>query len=210
MTATGFRHLPLIHLPSFSSSPIFSLAKLLTRTSRRHQSSSRRTTKRLRVKPDPSFTALVPPEKINDHIVFNPPSSTPSVFHTPAAFLPSSDRRRQILAQSHGYANPYDQPTRRLPPPVRAPYEKKYHLNEDDITQIRQLRTQDPVKWTRPKLAVKFDCSQYFVGLVCQTSEEVMEMRKRELEEVQRKWGPKKQSAREDRKKRRMLWGRDG
>lgn len=209
MTSTGFRHLPPIHLPSFSPSPIFSLTKLSTRASRRHQSSSRRTTKRLRVKPDPSFTALVPPEKINDHIVFNPPSSTPSVFHTPAAFLPPSDPRRQILAQSHSFANPYGQPTRRLPPPIRPPFEKKYHLNEDDIAEIRQLRTQDPVKWTRPKLAEKFDCSPYFVGLVCQTSQEVKDTRKRELEKVQRKWGPKKQSAREDRKKRRISWGRD-
>lgn len=204
----------LINLPSLSSSssssPPSSLsASLITPVSQRHQSSSRRTTKRLRVKPDPSFTAPIPPEKLNDHIVFNPPSSTPSVFHTPTAFLPRNDPRRQIFAQSHSFANPYEQPTHPLPPTVRTPYEKKYHLKEEDIALIRQLRTEDPFKWTRPKLAEKFNCSQFFVGIVSETSKEVKEQQKQMMDSEQRNWSLRKQIERRDREKRRAYWGRD-
>lgn len=199
-----------INLPlSSCSSPPSLSARLVTPVSQRHQSSSRRTTKRLRVKPDPSLTSGIPPENINDHIVFNPPSSTPSVFHTPAAFLPPNDPRRQIFAQSHSFANPYDRPDRRLPPPIRAPYEKKYHLSAGDIEQIRRLRTEDPFTWTRTKLAEKFNCSQFFVGMVSEISKEVKEQQKQTMENDQRNWSLRKQTQRKDREKRRTYWGRD-
>jgi len=188
-----------------------SLAGLISYTSRRHESSARRTTKRLRTKPDPSFTSSIPPSRFNDHIVFNPPSSAPSPYHTPPAFLPPNDPRRKLLAQSHSHANPYDQPDRRLPPIIKnhKPYEKKYHLREKDLEEIRKLRTGDPTKWTRTRLAEKFGCSQFFVGLVCQASKEKLDKDKEELEHIKERWGRRRRYAREDRAKRRVLWGRD-
>lgn len=177
--------------------------------SRRHASSARRTTKNLRVKPDSTFTSSIHPDKINDHIVFNPPSSAPSVYQTPVAFLPPDDPRRQLLAQSHSHSNPYSDPSRRLPPPMRPPYEKKYHLGPDQIEEIRRLRAEDPFTWTRKKLAEKFDCSQFFVGMVVQASKERKEQQKQILENVKERWGRRRRYAREDRTKRRELWGRD-
>jgi len=186
-----------------------SLLKSPSQVTRRHESSARRTTKRLRTKPDPSFTSSISPSHAQDHIVFNPPSSAPSVYHTPAAFLPPDDPRRQLLAQSHSHANPYDQPDRRLPPPVRKPREKKYNLGEKEIEEIRKLRTEDPFKWTRKTLAEKYDCSQFFVGLICQASVERLEQQRQVLDDIKSKWGQRRRHAREDRTRRRELWGRD-
>ncbi|MCJ1468219.1 hypothetical protein MMC07_006847 [Pseudocyphellaria aurata] len=196
--------------PASSFSVPSSLFRLLVPAFRRHASSSRRTAKKLRVKPDQTFTSSIPPDKLYDHIVFNPPSSAPSVYHTPAAFLPPSDPRRQLLAESFSHANPYDDPNRELPPPARRlPQEKRYHLREEEIAEIRRLRTLDPNVWTRKKLAEKFDCSQFFVGMVVQASKEKKEKEKQILESVKEKWGRRKRYAREDRRKRRELWERD-
>ena len=197
--------------------PIISLSFLLPSYStavqtvpRRHESSARRTTKRLRTKPDPSFTSSSKlPPGTQDHIVFNPPSSAPSPYLTPPIFLPPNDPRRRLLIQSHNHANPYQEPDRRLPPPVREPYEKKYHLDEAQVAEIRRLRTEDPFVWTRANLAAKFGCTQFFVGMVCEASKERKEQSRQTLENVKARWGKRRRYAREDRTKRRDSWGRD-
>lgn len=71
------------------------------------------------------------------------------------------------------------------------------------------MRTTDPYLWTRKKLAEKFDCSQFFVGIVVQASKEKKEKEKQILENVKEKWGRRRRYAREDRRKRRELWERD-
>ena len=195
---------PPNHLPFL----VPSLAGPLSSTARRHESSARRTTKRLRTKPDPSFTSSIPASQLNDHIVFNPPSSAPSPYHTPPVFLPPNDPRRKLFRQ-YSNANPYKSPDRRLPPPVRRPYEKKYHLNEEDFAEIRRLRAEDPYKWTRNKLAEKFGCSQFFVGMVAEATKEKKDVEREKIEAVKARWGKKRRYAREDRTKRRELWGRD-
>ena len=189
----------------------YSLTGFLSYTTRRYESSARRTTKRLRTKPDPSFTSSIPPTQLHDHIVFNPPSSAPSPFYTPPVFLPLNDPRRKLLAQSHAHANPYSQPDRRLPPMLKGhkPYEKKYHLREKEFEEIRKLRTENPTKWTRSRLAEKFGCSQFFVGMVCQASKEKLDKDKQALESIKERWGRRKRYAREDRAKRRDVWAKD-
>jgi hypothetical protein len=197
---------PLILRPSIavSSFPVPCLLRTSV-GSRRHESSFRRTKQRLRVKPDPSFASS--DSYTQDHIIFNPPSSAPSVYHTPSKFLPPNDRRRQLIADIPGHA-PLSQ-TSKLPPPVRKPYEKQYHLTAADMEEMRRLRREDPDIWTRDKLAKKFDCSNLFVGIVCQASLERKEAQQQILEAVKLKWGRRRRVAREDRVKRRELWGRD-
>ncbi|CAD6569237.1 MAG: hypothetical protein ASARMPREDX12_002264 [Alectoria sarmentosa] len=195
-------NLPFL-LPSFLS--------FVPYVSRRNESSARRTTKRLRTKPDPSFTSSIPASQVNNHIVFNPPSSAPSPYHTPPVFLPVNDPRRTLLAQSHQHANPYDKPDKPLPPVLHKhkPYEKKYHLRQEEIEEIRRLRSKDPYKWTRAKLAEKFECSQFFIGMVAEAPSEKKIAEQRKLKEIQEKWGKRRRYAREDRGKRRELWGKD-
>lgn len=74
---------------------------------------------------------------------------------------------------------------------------------------MRKLRAKDPFEWTRAKLADKFQCSQFFVALVCQASKERKEQQKLVLEKTVARWGRRRRYAREDRAKRRELWGRD-
>ncbi|TKA30807.1 hypothetical protein B0A50_02527 [Salinomyces thailandicus] len=187
---------------------------------RRQESSYRRTRKALRVKPDPSF--LPSTTEPQDHIIFNPPSSAPNVYHTPLKFLPPSDPRRKLhsLAPTKT-ANPPSTPgtstavpptpndsTSPALPAVRPQYTKKYHLTPAQVEEIRRLREEDPRKWTRVRLAEKFECSQFFVGLCC-SAPQIKEAQDRELEEIKRRWGRRKTEAREARAERKKLWGRD-
>jgi hypothetical protein len=60
--------------------------------------------------------------------------------------------------------------------------------------------------WTREKLAKKFNCSNLFVGIVCEASRKRREGQQQILEAVKLKWGRRRRIAREDRVKRRETW----
>ena len=92
---------------------------------------------------------------------------------------------------------------------MRKSQEKRYHLKPEDIEEIRRLRTLDPFTNTRKKLSEKFQCSEFFVGMVCEASKERKEQQAKILENIKSGWGKKRTYAREDRQKRRELWGRD-
>lgn len=176
--------------------------------SRRHESTARRLRQRLRVKPDPSFAKTLPTQ---DHIIYNPPSSAPSVYHTPFKFLPKNDIRRQLMSSAASSSPPAsdESTTSALPPPVRPSDQKKYHLTSANFAEIRRLRTEDPLKWTNNALARKFRCSTVLVPMICSAPKKLKDKREKELEEIKSKWGPRKRAAREDRVRRRERWGRD-
>ncbi|KAJ5116489.1 hypothetical protein N7456_000837 [Penicillium angulare] len=187
-----FLTLPFL-LPSWSDS--------LSLGTRRYQSSYRRTKQRLRVKPDASFGSS---QQVGDHIIHNPPSSAPSVYHTPNKFLPSNDARKAMRTQASAGYNATE-----LPNVHKVEAERKYHLNPSDIEEIRKLRLADPMMWSRHKLAKRFECSPLFIAMVCEASAEKKQIQKQVLEAVQSRWGPKRRMAREDRQLRRAAWGRD-
>lgn len=168
---------------------------------RRHQSSYRRTKQRLRIKPDASFG---PSNQNRDHIVYNPPSSAPSVYHTPNKFLPSNDARKSMTSEQSITMN-----VKELPGVYKPSEDGKYHLTPSDVEEIRQLRLSDPMTWSRHKLAKKFECSPLFIAMVCEASPEKKAIQRQVLESVQSRWGPKRRMAREDRQLRRETWGRD-
>lgn len=200
---------------------------LLPFTQCRHESSTRRHRKLLALPEAPSYTA----DRSSPTLIFNPPSSAPNVYHTPLKFLPKEDKRRQLYAAAQNYAThtahrrqtssiaapgtPLSsasllppKPSAALPAPLRQPYEKKYHLSAGEIAEIRQLRSSDPNAWTRVKLAEKFGCSQFFVGMVAKAPEKAASLNK-EHEEARRRWGARRKIAKEDRERRKVLWGRD-
>ncbi|OJK00612.1 hypothetical protein ASPACDRAFT_77465 [Aspergillus aculeatus ATCC 16872] len=200
MASTLAAKRPFLSLPFLLPSS----CELMPLTSRRSQSSYRRTKQRLRVKPDASFgSSLGQVER--DHIVYNPPSSSPSVYHTPAKFLPSDDIRRSLV----GDTSISQQNHAELASLNKSPGPKRYHLNPSDVLEIRRLRTSDPMTWSRSKLAKRFDCSPLFISMVCGASREKKEMQKQVLEAVQSRWGTKRRMAREDRTLRKESWGRD-
>ncbi|GBC02611.1 hypothetical protein RclHR1_04700013 [Rhizophagus clarus] len=93
-----------------------------------------------------------------------------------------------------------------LPPPLKPIKKKSYHLTQEQINEIKQLREQDPIKWTRKNLAEKFECSQFYIGIVAPVTEE----RRIELEEEYNQkineMGWKKRFVRNERVRRRELW----
>jgi hypothetical protein len=139
-----------------------------------------------------------------DHIVYSPPSSAPTPLITPTLFLPKDDPRRRLFAKATPAAAEQAKP---LPPPLREPYEKSYHLTLADCKNIRSLRNTDPARWHRTALAKEFNCSSLFVGMVCQASEERLAQMALKAGKVKSRWGPKRTVAREERQKRRAGWG---
>lgn len=199
----------------------------LSLTQTRHESSTRRHTKLLRIPEAPSYT----PSGTAPSLIFNPPSAAPNVYHTPLKFLPPEDARRKLYEAALNYSTTTahrrqtspvaapgtplsapshlpPKPSASLPPAVRDPYEKKYHLTEADIEEIRRLRAEDPDQWTRVRLAEKFGCSQFFVGMVAKNAEKAEKVTA-EHQKAKERWGARRRMAREDRGRRKMLWGRD-
>lgn len=58
------------------------------------------------------------------------------------------------------------------------------------------------------KLAEKFGCSQFFVGMVVQARQKAAKVEK-EHEAMRKKWGQHRREAKEDRARRKETWGRD-
>lgn len=207
---------------------IFCLTRNTIRTTRplrqvthtRQESTLRRTKTALRIPPHPSFAIN---NASTDHVIYNPPSSAPNEYHTPHIFLPKSDPRRRMhqLANQHLSSQSHtshlslaesqisqgSQGSQRLGPALRTPREKKYHLTEADVAEMRGLRESDPRAWTVAKLAEKFQCSSFFVAL-CTKSPTVQREREEQDAAVRARWGRGKREAREDRQTRKDLWGR--
>lgn len=83
-------------------------------------------------------------------------------------------------------------------PPLREPYEKKYHLTDAQIAEMRELRKQDPQTWTRKKLAEKFNCSELFVSIAAPTVKRAFR--------IEPQGGYRKQLIKKNRQRRRELW----
>lgn len=188
-------------------------ATVLSTSSKRHQSSYRRSRQRSAIKPDPDF--LPSKTEPHDHIIHNPPPSMPNVYHTPTMFLPPNDKRR-LLQQPSENKMMVNTPAytasgfQRLPPPVTKPQPTKYHLTEVDLEEMRRLRAEDPMKWSVGKLATKFDCSPLFVSAATSgLAPEKKELQQQVTDIVKSRWGPKRRIAREDRALRRERWYKD-
>ncbi|KAI1773546.1 mitochondrial ribosomal protein subunit L20-domain-containing protein [Hypoxylon cercidicola] len=178
--------------------------------SRRHQSTTSRTKRALKIAPHTSF--LGTPTDASSRVVYNPPSSSPSVYHTPFIFLPRSDPRRQAnLAQlfraSSDLAPPASSETQ-LPPELAAP-EQKYNVTREQVDEMRRLRAEDPEAWSVTRLAKRYGCAPYFVMMCCKSSAEHRERERARLEAVKARWGPIRAAAREERKKRKALLLKD-
>ncbi|KAI2467036.1 mitochondrial ribosomal protein subunit L20-domain-containing protein [Annulohypoxylon bovei var. microspora] len=174
---------------------------------RRHQSTASRTKRALKIAPHTSFLAPSP----GNHVIYNPPSSKPSVYHTPFKFLPRSDPRRranltQLLRTSSDLSSPSSSTD--LPPQLPEP-EKKYNVTKEQVAEMRQLRARDPERWSVLKLAERYDCRPLFVMMCCRASAEHKSRERARLEAVKARWGPLKTEAREERKKRKILLLKD-
>lgn len=193
--------------------------------SARQKSSTARTRKALNIPPHQSFLNFNngsdgATRPTSDQIIFNPPSSAPSVYHTPFKFLPPSDpRRRANLASELFASSTHNSPSGSSPPssaaseaaltPEELPLaggvpglKPRHHLSKEDIEEMRRLRAEDPVKNSVLSLSRQFQCSKLFVLMCCQAPKEHREKIQAQMEQVKNRWGPRRRAAREERQRR--------
>ena len=72
--------------------------------------------------------------------------------------------------------------------------------------EIRRVRSGHAIIF--PTLPAVKPLASFFISLCC-CAPHIKEEKDRELEDIKRKWGRTKTEAREDRKTRKALWGRD-
>ncbi|KAI2606113.1 mitochondrial ribosomal protein subunit L20-domain-containing protein [Hypoxylon fragiforme] len=196
-----------------SSSSTWFAAAATTPASRRHQSSSARTKRALKIPPHPSFLQN-PLEAAR--VIYNPPASAPSVYHTPFKFLPPSDPRRKanlaqvIRASAAAPTTPLPPPTANpnLAPELKTP-PQFYNVTREQVEEMRQLRAEDPEKWSVHELARRYSCAPIFVMMCCRADREHRDREKARLDAVKARWGPIRSHAREERKKRKILLHQD-
>lgn len=122
----------------------------------------------------------------------------------PKSFLPKDDPRRQLVQA----LRPRDHIQSEFAPMLHQRKEKTHHLNGDDVAEIKRLRNEDPEKYTRKALAQKFGVSPLFISLVSSAPASRTTAMAERLELIKQNWHPKRALAREDRKKRKVLWYR--
>ncbi len=198
---------------------------LASLTTVRTAATRRRLKRALNIPPHPSFLdshASSDGASVGtDTIVINPPSSAPSVYHTPFKFLPKEDpRRRANLASLFSSARAasttiaYNDPnlhtaaaTTPLPPRFRTKNDAellptRHHLTEQDVAEMRRLRAEDPETNSVVALSRRFQCSKLFVLMCCQASPSHQDKRKAEKQSIIDRWGPRKQAAVNERRRR--------
>jgi hypothetical protein len=196
----------------------------------RQKSTAARTRRALNIPPHESF--LNPNSSAADRnarpttgqIIYNPPSSAASVYHTPFKFLPKQDpRRRANLASelfaasttiqypsTHTQPHHHQQQSENTPPSAtdfpsiegEPRYRARHHLTKADIEEMRRLRALDPVEHSVPNLSARFRCSKLFVMMCCQAPREHREKVQAEVEAAKARWGPRRAAARGERKAR--------
>ncbi|KAK2068324.1 hypothetical protein P8C59_002967 [Phyllachora maydis] len=188
---------------------------LYARATRRHASSAKRTKRALNLPPHPSFLTSHD-DKLGTRIIFNPPASEASVYHTPFKFLPKTDPRRRAnlsslfgkstaVAASPGPASPTTalaEPAvtdaavlpENLPLATKG-VPKKYTVTEADLHEMRRLRALDPATYSVATLAQRFNCTKLFIQMCCSSSREHKEQMQKLKEEKESRWGPRKKAA---------------
>ncbi|KAI1389539.1 mitochondrial ribosomal protein subunit L20-domain-containing protein [Hypoxylon trugodes] len=174
-------------------------------TQKRHQSTTSRTKRALKIAPHSSF---LQPTNSSQNIIFNPPSSAPSVYHTPFKFLPPSDPRRQANISQLLRTSPTPNTSSQNFPELKH-HNKKYNVTLEQVAEIRKLRAEDPKKWSVLALAAKYECAPLFVMMCCKSAPEHRAREHAKLEAVKARWGPIRTKAREERKKRKELLMQD-
>ncbi|KAI0108340.1 mitochondrial ribosomal protein subunit L20-domain-containing protein [Daldinia grandis] len=194
-----------IRSTSISTNTRAAAAVTIASIPRRHQSSTSRTKRALKVAPHPSFFPTSASSDESTQVIYNPPSSTPSVYHTPFKFLPPSDPRRkanitQLLRTSADVSSSKSS----LPPELKVP-ERKYNVTQEQVEEMRMLRATDPERWSVLRLSQRYGCAPYFVMMCCRAPTEHRERERARLGAVKERWGSIRTAARDERKKRKEL-----
>ncbi|OZJ02146.1 hypothetical protein BZG36_05001 [Bifiguratus adelaidae] len=92
-------------------------------------------------------------------------------------------------------------------PLLHKPSQQTVKLTEEQIAELRRLRSQDPETWSIKRLAAKFNCSPLFVSISAPLSKEARaKLEARRSTGSETVLGYKKRIIAENRKRRRALW----
>jgi hypothetical protein len=186
--------------PLLSRTPVLQILH----TQRRLKATRARTKRALNLPPHPDFVPDTAAQ--GDVVIFNPPSSEASVYHTPFKFLPKSDPRRranivELFKRSGAVSRGSDAPL--LPARLQVkPAPPQKLATAEDVAEMRRLRLENPAAWSVRKLAARFGCPLTFVMAATQAPQEHLAAQKERLEALKTRWGPMKAQAKLDRKKR--------
>ncbi|KAL8288866.1 hypothetical protein RB597_000784 [Gaeumannomyces tritici] len=196
-----------------ATSSLGSRAPLLCQQQRRTKLTSNRLKRALNIPPHPDFL-IDPSRSQGDVVIFNPPASEPSVYHTPFKFLPKNDPRRRsnlanLFTSVYPSKSPHTGDAAALPvdslPAVKTPTSRL--VTEAEVREMREKRLSDPKRWSVTVLAREYKTTKPFVMLATGTAKMTAHKREMqaELDKVKERWGPKKIKAREDRDRRREM-----
>ncbi|GJJ13279.1 hypothetical protein Clacol_007530 [Clathrus columnatus] len=98
-----------------------------------------------------------------------------------------------------------------LPPPLwKEALKPKHQLTPEQVEEIKRLRNEDPVTWTRQKLAKKFGCKACYIPMIAPLDKSVhkgiLAEKDAEHERNRSRWGENKATAKAIRRKRKALW----
>ncbi|CDK28197.1 unnamed protein product [Kuraishia capsulata CBS 1993] len=134
---------------------------------------------------------------------YHPAPSLRSPLVTPIPFLPDSDPRKSSAV----YRETLKVEAVEHMPVIHQLGQEKYHLSEDDIRQMQQLRNEG---WTRKQLTEKFKCSSYFVGIATTKNEIKAKEFQEQLSNVKSQWSEKNLLRHMNKQKQVELWKRNG
>ncbi|KAL8376434.1 hypothetical protein RB595_007497 [Gaeumannomyces hyphopodioides] len=199
--------------PLVAAGRLGSRTPLLCQQQRRTKLTTNRLKRALNIPPHPDFITD-PSLSQGDVVIFNPPASEPSVYHTPFKFLPKNDPRRRsnlanLFASVSSSPSPHTGDAAALSsdslPAVRAPTSRL--VTEAEVREMREKRAADHKRWSVTALAREYKTTKTFVMLATGTAKMTPHKREMqaELEKVKERWGPKRIKAREDRDRRREM-----
>jgi hypothetical protein len=95
-----------------------------------------------------------------------------------------------------------------LPPPVPRQWTTDRFLTQEEVDEIRQLRTTDSKTWTVTKLKAKFGCAAALIKAIA-APKEAHVRHEALVRKVKRQWSQGRVVARRDREIRKTMWSRD-
>lgn len=129
-------------------------------------------------------------------IVRPPPTATPA--H-------STIYQPQPLLGAEPVSDPSSLPPA-LRPRSRSASQPTEAITADQIATIQRLRREDPITYTKSKLAKQFNCSPLFISIVAPLPKAVKQVKKQQDDLKKQCWGLNKRVARAEREERRLLW----
>lgn len=98
--------------------------------------------------------------------------------------------------------------TSNLPPALRPKSRRaeSQPITPEQIATIQRLRKEDPITYSKSKLAKEFNCSPLFVSIVAPLEKGVKQVKRQQDELKRQSWGLNKRVARAEREERRLLW----